>query len=90
LLLNKKYKSEPGTIFVFGSLNVKGVTHMNKDQAKGIAKDIVGKVQETAGEVIGSKSQQVKGLNKQIEGKVQKAFGDVKETVKDITKKDQT
>lgn len=56
---------------------------MNKDQVKGTAKDIAGKVQEKAGELTGSEEQQVKGLKNQVEGKVQKGYGDVKETFKD-------
>lgn len=56
---------------------------MNKDQVKGEAKDIAGKVQEEAGKLIGSKDQEAKGLGKQIEGKVQKGVGDVKEALKD-------
>ena len=59
---------------------------MNKDQVKGKAKDIAGKVQEKAGEVIGSKEQQVKGLAKQGEGKIQKGYGDAKEMVKEDAK----
>jgi uncharacterized protein YjbJ (UPF0337 family) len=53
---------------------------MNKDQVKGVAKDVVGKVQEQTGKLVGSKEQQVKGLSKQISGKVQKGVGDVKES----------
>lgn len=56
---------------------------MNKDQIKGTAKDIAGKVQETAGELVGSKEQEAKGLARQVEGKVQKNIGDAKETLKD-------
>lgn len=56
---------------------------MNKDQVKGTAKDIAGKVQETAGEIVGSKEQEAKGLARQAEGKVQKNVGDAKEVVKD-------
>lgn len=56
---------------------------MNKDQIKGAAKDVAGKVQEKAGEITGSDKQQVKGLKNQVEGKVQKGFGDVKEAFKD-------
>ncbi|MEO8992642.1 MAG: CsbD family protein [Nitrosospira sp.] len=56
---------------------------MNKDQVKGTAKDIAGKVQEEAGELTGSKEQQAKGLAKQVEGKTQKKVGDAKEVVKD-------
>ncbi|MET3109602.1 uncharacterized protein YjbJ (UPF0337 family) [Oxalobacteraceae bacterium GrIS 2.11] len=60
---------------------------MNKDQVKGVGKDIAGKVQENAGKLVGSKSQQVKGLEKQIEGKSEKAAGDAKEIIKDAVKK---
>ncbi len=56
---------------------------MNKDQVKGTAKDIAGKVQKEAGELTGSKEQQAKGLAKQVEGKTQKKVGDAKEVVKD-------
>lgn len=51
---------------------------MNKDQVKGVVKEVAGKVQEKTGEIIGSKTQEVKGLEKQVEGKAQKAVGDVK------------
>ena len=56
---------------------------MNKDQVKGKAKDIAGKVQKEVGELVGSSEQQAKGLAKQSEGKLQKGVGDAKEVVKD-------
>ncbi len=59
---------------------------MNKDQVKGAAKDVAGKVQEEAGKLVGSKKQQIKGLSKQIAGKVQKGVGDVKQAVEDLKK----
>jgi uncharacterized protein YjbJ (UPF0337 family) len=59
---------------------------MNKDQVKGVAKDVAGKVQEEAGKLVGSKEQQVKGLSKQISGKTQKAVGDVEQSIKDLKK----
>jgi uncharacterized protein YjbJ (UPF0337 family) len=59
---------------------------MNKDQIKGEAKDIAGKIQEEAGKLTGSKEQQAKGLGKQVEGKAQKGLGDAKEYIKDHTK----
>ena len=59
---------------------------MNKDQVKGVAKDIAGKVQEEAGRLVGSKEQQIKGLSRQIAGKAQKGVGDVKQAVKDFKK----
>ena len=59
---------------------------MNKDQVKGAAKDIGGKIQEEAGKLVGSTEQQVKGLKKQVEGKVQQHIGNLKEAVKDVSK----
>ena len=55
---------------------------MNKDQVKGVAKDVAGKVQEQAGKLVGSKEQQIKGLSKQISGKVQKGVGDIEDALK--------
>lgn len=55
---------------------------MNKDQVKGAVKNAAGKVQQKAGEIVGSKTQQVKGLEKQVEGQVQKAVGNVKDAAK--------
>jgi uncharacterized protein YjbJ (UPF0337 family) len=62
-------------------------TNMNKDQVKGTAKDVAGKIQEQAGKLVGSKEQQVKGLSKQISGKVQKGVGDAEESVKEFNKR---
>jgi uncharacterized protein YjbJ (UPF0337 family) len=59
---------------------------MNKDQVKGTAKDVAGKIQEKAGKIVGSPEQQVKGLGKQIAGKTQKNIGDVEESIKDANK----
>jgi len=59
---------------------------MNKDQVNGAAKDVVGKVQEEVGKLVGSKEQQIKGLSKQITGKAQKGLGDVKQAVEDYKK----
>ena len=60
---------------------------MNKDQAKGTAKEIAGKVQAKVGKAIGSTDQQVKGHVKALEGQAQQVVGDVKATLKDINKK---
>lgn len=59
---------------------------MNKDQVKGAAKDVAGKVQQQAGKLVGSKRQQAKGLAKQLSGKTQKAVGDVKQAIGDLDK----
>ena len=60
---------------------------MNKDQVKGKAKNIAGKVQEQAGKLVGSKKQQVKGLSKQIAGKAQEGFGDARQSAEDLGKR---
>lgn len=59
---------------------------MNKDQIKGTAKSVAGKLQQKAGKLVGSERQQAKGLAKQVSGKLQKGVGDVKEAIKDATK----
>ena len=55
---------------------------MNRDQVKGSAKDVAGKVQRKVGEALGSTGQQVKGLAKQVEGKVQKFVGRMRDDAK--------
>ena len=42
-----------------------------------------GKVQEKAGQAVGSTTQQAKGLAKEVAGKAQKGLGDAKEALKD-------
>jgi len=59
---------------------------MNKDQVKGAAKQIIGKIQEEAGRLAGNKEQRIKGLSKQISGNAQTGVGDVKQAVADIKK----
>jgi len=59
---------------------------MNKDQVKGVVKDIAGKVQEEAGILSGSKEQQAKGLGKQVSGKAEKIFGDAREAIRQAAK----
>ncbi len=60
---------------------------MNKDQVKGAAKDLGGKVQEEVGKLVGSKHQQTEGIKNQIAGKMQEKVGDLKEAVKDAKDK---
>jgi uncharacterized protein YjbJ (UPF0337 family) len=54
---------------------------MNRDQVKGAAKNVAGKVQQKVGELTGNKTQQAKGVAKQIEGKAQKGIGNVEQAV---------
>jgi uncharacterized protein YjbJ (UPF0337 family) len=60
---------------------------MNRDQVKGAAKDVAGKVQRKVGELTGNDNQQAKGAAKQVEGKVQKAVGNVEEALDKADKK---
>ena len=54
---------------------------MNRNQAKGTAKDVAGKVQRKFGELTGNKSQQAKGAAKQVQGKMQKGMGNVEQAL---------
>ena len=55
---------------------------MDKDEIKGKAKDIEGRIQRQAGEWTGDEETQAKGAAKQAEGKVQNAFGKAKDAIK--------
>jgi uncharacterized protein YjbJ (UPF0337 family) len=54
---------------------------VNRDQLKGTAKNVAGKVQQKVGELTGNKTQQAKGAAKQMEGKVQKGVGNVEQAL---------
>ena len=56
---------------------------MNKDQVKGTAKEIGGKIQKEVGKAVGSTEQQVKGMKNQTEGNIQQKAADLKEAAKD-------
>jgi len=55
---------------------------MDKDEVKGKAKDIAGRVERQVGEWTGDSDAQVKGAAKQVEGKVQNAWGKAKDAAK--------
>ncbi len=59
------------------TVNVKE-NQVNRDQVKGRAKEVAGKVEKTVGRAIGSPKTEIKGIEKEIEGKVQKSIGDVR------------
>jgi uncharacterized protein YjbJ (UPF0337 family) len=59
---------------------------VNRDQVKGVAKIVAGKLQEEAGNLIDSPEQVVKGVTKQVAGKAQKGRGDMRKTIKDFNK----
>lgn len=55
---------------------------MNKDQVKGPAEKVKGKVNENIGRATGDRKQEVKGDVQQTADQAQKNLGDAKETVK--------
>lgn len=55
---------------------------VNKDQVKGVGKQIAGSVKEAAGKATGDRETQAKGTAEKVAGKVQKAYGDTKEKIK--------
>ncbi|HZQ23096.1 MAG TPA: CsbD family protein [Terriglobales bacterium] len=63
---------------------------MDKDEVKGKAKDVAGRVQRQVGEWTGDSEAQVKGTAKQAEGKVQNAWGKVKDAAKKDSESDQS
>jgi len=54
---------------------------MNRDQVKGRAKEIAGKVEKTVGRVVNSPKIEAKGIVKETAGKVQKTVGDLRSDV---------
>ena len=54
---------------------------MNRDQVKGTAKDVAGKIQREVGELTGNKTQQAKGAAKQVAGKVQREVGNIEDAL---------
>ena len=51
---------------------------MNRDQASGRGKEIVGKIEKNVGRAVGSVKTEAKGLAKEVAGKVQKTAGDIR------------
>lgn len=60
---------------------------MNRDQIKGTAKDVAGKVQRKVGQETGDLEDTVKGAVRQVEGKLQKGVGNVEEAAKDDSRR---
>ncbi|GLS30951.1 Uncharacterized conserved protein YjbJ, UPF0337 family [Mesorhizobium albiziae] len=56
---------------------------VNKDQVRGVAKQVKGSVKKAAGKATGNKQTQAEGTAEKIAGKVQKGYGDAKQRLKD-------
>ncbi len=59
---------------------------MNKDQVKGRMNEAKGKAKEIVGKVTGKASTEMKGKAEQVAGRTQAAYGDTKEDIKNIKK----
>ena len=55
---------------------------MNKDQAKGAAKEAAGKLRKNVGKATANGTEQIKGAATELAGKVQKSYGNMKSDVK--------
>jgi uncharacterized protein YjbJ (UPF0337 family) len=51
---------------------------MNRDQVKGRAKEVAGKIEKNTGRAVDSTKTEAKGLAKEITGKLQKNVGDTR------------
>jgi uncharacterized protein YjbJ (UPF0337 family) len=58
---------------------------MNKDQVRGVAQKMRGKVNEAMGKVMGRPSRELKGDVEQATGAARKDVGDAREAAKDRT-----
>lgn len=56
---------------------------MDSDRIKGSAKELGGKVEETAGHITGNDGTRAEGVARQIEGKGQNLYGQVKDGMRD-------
>ena len=56
---------------------------MNRDQVKGHAKEVAGKVEKTVGRAVDSPKTEAKGIAKEITRKVQKAVGEARNDLMD-------
>ena len=54
---------------------------MNKDQFKGRAKEISGKIKKNVGDATDNPDTEAEGAGEEVEGKVQKTFGDLKNKI---------
>jgi uncharacterized protein YjbJ (UPF0337 family) len=63
------------------------IMSINKDQVKGLAKQVEGTVKEAAGKLVGNEKLEAKGKVEKIVGKAQVKAGDIKAGMKDAIDK---
>lgn len=59
-------------------------SNMNRDQLKGVAQQVKGKVNEVVGKATGNRTQQLKGDLQQATGTARKAYGDGKAKIRKL------
>ena len=60
---------------------------MDQDRIKGSIKQVVGRLKEVAGKVVGDQKTEQDGKAEQTEVKIQNAVGSMKDTVREIIRK---
>jgi uncharacterized protein YjbJ (UPF0337 family) len=55
---------------------------MNKDQVKGVAQKVKGKLNEAVGKATGNKSREIKGDLQQVAGGIRQSFGNAKARIR--------
>ena len=58
---------------------------MDTDRIKGTARDVVGRVEESAGKLLGDTETRARGVADQAAGTLQDAYGKAKDTARDLT-----
>lgn len=61
---------------------------INKDQIKGKANQVKGKIKEAAGDLVGNEKLEAEGKIQKNLGKTQAKYGDIKDDVKDKIEND--
>jgi len=61
---------------------------MDKNQVKGAAKEVAGKIEKNTGKAIDDRSMQAKGMAKEAAGKAQKKLGDAKDSLRDADRRE--
>jgi uncharacterized protein YjbJ (UPF0337 family) len=61
------------------------IVTMDSNKIDGVAEDVVGKVQDGMGGLLGDTATQAKGKAKQFAGQAQGAYGDTLDSVRDMT-----
>jgi uncharacterized protein YjbJ (UPF0337 family) len=57
---------------------------VDSDRVKGAAKEAGGKIEKTAGKVLGDQKMESEGRAKEVEGKVQNAIGGAKDKIREV------